>query len=352
MATNPALTPAQWHPVVERLQVLLQGDPELKQQLLQAIEVAGRFDPPYLDSYCYLVHRMQTTIPNPRTWLPMNLEFYYVLNCSQQRCLVSHPDFMHWVRDYVSSIGSWMDSPDSMQQFSQFIDEPLYAVEDYIAPPGGWLTYNQFFARQIRPGCRPIAEPHDDSVIVSAADSTFCGAHRIGPESTIELKGLRWSIEELLSQSPYANEFVNGFYGHSFLAPHNYHRFHAPVSGKLLELRTVMGRVTMDVHQEPDGSLCVSRSAIGYQFQQERGLAIFDSPVGLVAVLPIGMGIVSSVTFSAKPGSHLAKGDELGFFSFGGSDVVLLFQADARLSWLLNEGGFIHQGQPYATITS
>ena len=351
MVINPCVIPDQWHPVVERLLVLLEREPQLRLQLEQAIEASGRFELPYLDSYCYLVQRMQTTIPNPKTWLPMNLEFYFVLNCSQERCLVEHPTFMEWVRDYVSGIGSWMDSPDSMLQFSEFVADPLYAVEDYVAPPSGWLTYNQFFARQIRPGCRPIAEPSNDAVVVSAADSTFCGCHRIGHDSTIELKGLRWSVLDLLKDSPYADAFVDGFYGHSFLAPHNYHRFHVPVAGQLLELRTVMGRVTMDVHQLADGSLSVSRSAIGYQFQQERGIAILDSPVGLVAVLPIGMGMVSSVTFSAKPDSRLRKGDELGFFSFGGSDVVLLFQAGARVSWLLSEGEFIHQGQPYATVT-
>ncbi len=64
-----------------------------------------------------------------------------------------------------------------------------------------------------------------------------------------------------------------------------------------------------------------------YQFNQERGLIIIDSPeAGLVAVLPIGMAYVSSVNLTPEVGAELQKGDEFGFFLFGGSDIVIVFQ--------------------------
>jgi len=77
-------------------------------------------------------------------------------------------------------------------------------------------------------------------------------------------------------------------------------------------------------------------------------LAVVDSAIGLVAIIPIGMGIVSSVSFSALNNSMLSKGSELGFFSFGGSDVVLLFQERAGIKWLIEEGDTIQQGQSIA----
>lgn len=348
MSINPALEPAEWHPIVSKLLKLLEADTALKTLLLDAIRASKRFEEPHLQSYCYLVHRMQTTIPNPKTWLPMNLEFYYVAACAEDEGLNRHAGFMNWVRDYVESIGQWMDSPDSMTSFQAFISEEIYAVDDYVAPPGGWLTYNQFFARQIKSGARPIQAPHDDRVVVAAADSTFCGCQPITEDSTVTAKGLRWSIRELLAGSSHAEAFAKGWYCHSFLAPHNYHRFHTPVRGRLVELRTIMGKVAMDVHALSDGTLSVERSAIGYQFQQERGLAILESAIGLVAVIPIGMGIVSSVNFSALLGSWLEKGSELGFFSFGGSDVVLVFQQQAQLNWQIREGDLCCQGSVIA----
>ena len=348
MAINPAVQPETWHPVVQRLLQLLDRDAELKSCLLGAIKTTQRFDEPGLESYCYLIHRMQTTIPNPKTWLPMNLEFYYVIACADQDALNTHAGFMEWVRDYVSSIGRWMDSPESVSQLPAFAQDSLYAIGDYVVPPGGWLTYNQFFSRQIKSGARPISEPANDRIVVAAADSCFCGCQPITTESTVTAKGMTWSIRELLDGSPHADAFAGGWYGHSFLAPHNYHRFHTPVRGRLIELRTVMGKVAMEVHAQGDGTLSVSRSAIGYQFQQERGLAILETALGLVAVIPIGMGIVSSITFSAQPDAWLEKGSELGFFSFGGSDVVLVFQQRAAINWQVQEGDVCRQGQVIA----
>ena len=64
-----------------------------------------------------------------------------------------------------------------------------------------------------------------------------------------------------------------------------------------------------------------------YQYNQERGLIVIDSPeVGLVAVLPIGMGPISSVNLTPDVGARLQKGEEFGYFMFGGSDIVMLFQ--------------------------
>ena len=202
MSINAAVQPSEWHPVVARLLGLLEGDSSLKSTLIEAINASKRFEEPQLQSYCYLVHRMQTTVPNPKTWLPMNLEFYYVMACANEDGLNRHPGFMQWVREYVESIGKWMDSPDSMGAFQAFTEDQLYAVNDYVAPPSGWLTYNQFFARQIKSGARTVDAPHDDRIVVAAADSTFCGCQRITADSTVTTKGLLWNISELLAGSP------------------------------------------------------------------------------------------------------------------------------------------------------
>lgn len=99
-----------------------------------------------------------------------------------------------------------------------------------------------------------------------------------------------------------------------------------PVAGCVKEARKIPGHVIMDVVKEVDGSLnCVDGT--GYQFSQDRGLLVLDSPLGMVAVLPIGMAQVSSVNFTAEVGAELVKGEEFGFFAFGGSDMVILFEA-------------------------
>ena len=99
-----------------------------------------------------------------------------------------------------------------------------------------------------------------------------------------------------------------------------------PVGGVVKEVRNIHGKVYMDVRRNPDGSLDVVDGDT-YQFNQERGLIVVDSPeVGLVAVLPIGMAYVSSVNLTPTVGATLQKGDEFGYFLFGGSDIVTVFQ--------------------------
>jgi phosphatidylserine decarboxylase len=79
------------------------------------------------------------------------------------------------------------------------------------------------------------------------------------------------------------------------------------------------------VIRKVDGSLKII-DGDSYQYNQERSLIVIDSPeVGLV-VLPIGMAFVSSVSLTPGVGARLQKGDEFGFFMFGGSDIVMLFQ--------------------------
>lgn len=193
-------------------------------------------------------------------------------------------------------------------------------------PPGGWLTFNQFFARQVRPGRRPVDHRCDDSVVVSPADSVHQGRWPIYDDSTVTAKGLTWSVIELLAGSPCQDKFKGGVFTHSFLDVNDYHWLHAPVGGVVKEVRKIPGKVTADVVMRPGGSLEIV-GGTGYQFTQDRGLIVIDSPLGYVAVLPIGMAQVSSVNLTAEAGTVISKGEASGYFAFGGSDIMALFEA-------------------------
>ena len=150
-------------------------------------------------------------------------------------------------------------------------------------------------------------------------------------------KALRWSIGALLADSAYADRFAGGLFMHSALRTFDYHRFHAPVPGRVVESKLIAGQAWLDVEAVPaivDGRSINVLHAIegtGYQFVQNRGLVVIDSPHGLVACLPVGMGHVSSVVLTAAVGATLHKGEELGYFQFGGSDFVMVFERGCQL---------------------
>ena len=157
-------------------------------------------------------------------------------------------------------------------------------------------------------------------------DSTFAGKWDIDANSKVTVKGITWPLAQLLDGGPYQNAFEGGIYTHMFLNADDYHRYHVPVAGEIKEVRKIHGRVYMGVMRRPDGTLDIVDGDT-YQFDQERGLIVIDSSeVGLVAVLPVGIGNVSSVNLTPEVGAKLQKGDEFGFFLFGGSDIVMLFQ--------------------------
>ena len=116
---------------------------------------------------------------------------------------------------------------------------------------------------------------------------------------------------------------------------YDYHRYHFPVGGTIKEVRlipqddAVGGAVTWD---EETRKYLLHADTPGWQMIETRACVIVETEdYGLVALLPIGMSQVSSVniTDTVKVGATVSKGDELGWFLFGGSDYVMIFQKEA-----------------------
>ena len=336
------LQPAH-QPIVTELVALLVARPDLEAALLQSIRKADRPGVGTLAQYYEFLDEMVTLIPTDRNLKPILLNFYYLIDLSPEGVLQADKSFQEWTRKFAEDWGSFLDTSASAEGIPGFISNPDYHIEDYYVSPSGWLTFNQFFARQVRPGRRPVDGRCDESTIVSPADSIYIGQWPISEESTITAKGMTSSVMALLDGSPYQDRFRSGVFTHSFLNVNDYHRFHVPVGGIVLEVRKIPGRASQEVVVLPDGSLdCVDGT--GFQFTQDRGLIILDSPCGLVAVLPIGMAQVSSVNLTAQVGAAVVKGEEFGFFSFGGSDIVTLYEA-GRVALDAVVGTHYKQGQ-------
>jgi phosphatidylserine decarboxylase len=313
-------------PVVEDLVQLLQTRPDLRVALESAIRTADlkgfENTEAFLEHLDDLVTEFQTHSETP----PVPLKVYYIIDQGPEDRLNRDESFNAWMRKYVKAWGEFLNTPASAAGIPSFTARPNFHMDDYFVEPSGWLTFNQFFAREVKPGKRPIAEPRNDKVIVSPADSVFEGKWDIDANSKVTVKGVTWSIAKLLDGSPYEDAFKNGIYTHSFLNVDDYHRYHVPVGGEIKEVRKIQGRVYLNLIRKADGSLQIIDGDT-YQYNQERGLIVIDSPeVGLVAVIPVGMGAVSSVNLTPEVGARLQKGDEFGYFMFGGSDMVMLFQ--------------------------
>jgi phosphatidylserine decarboxylase precursor len=272
--------------------------------------------------------------------------FYYLTD--QQTGIGTLTESIDWFKDFLvyfaDNWGYFLSSSESFNDdvlLSYLKDSPQYRIQDSILngrPNSLWNSFNDFFARELNPGLRPIDTPNDNNLITAPADSTFKGKYPIDANSNIEKITIKQThsfdnINDLLKESKYADSFKNGTMVHYSLGPYAYHRFHSPVCGLVKESYPVFELTYLDVNISENGQFNTTHNSIhGQQFSQSRGILTLDtrnSPngdMGIVAVIPIGMCQISSVHMLATPDTVLDKGEEFGYFKFGGSDIILLFQ--------------------------
>ncbi len=361
-------------PIVEELRSLITEN-NWQDAFRFAIECAKESKMPGIERYGDLDSLLKT-LDDLVTWVPRihgdprhafdtPLQFIFILDQEPLKSLQSPvrpadrseplTPLSAWLVKFAQVYGRYLDTPESAAGIDTF--KPIVAWDDYMPPPSGYQTFNQFFARHVKPGRRPVTGLSDDSVVVSPADSTFVGQWPINDnaeinveEPQLNLKGLEWSIHQLLEGSHYADRFKGGIFTHSYLNVTDYHRWHSPVQGKVLEAGVIQGQIYMDVRakSEPvDGKEDIIADVVdgtGFQFVQTRGLIVLDSPIGVVACLPVGMSFVSSVIITAEVGMTLRKGEEMGYFQFGGSDFVLVFERSSNVQLICQPNVHYNQG--------
>jgi phosphatidylserine decarboxylase len=319
-----------WLACIEQLKNILETRPDLMSSLESAIQRASFPEITNLSEYFQLLTGLLTHIPTMREMNPATEKFHYIVNCSPGDLLQTDETFQQWLVAFSKDHGSFLDTTESAEGLDTFINDPSFKIEDYYRGPSGWLTFNQFFARSVKPGKRPVDAPCNDNFIVSAADSKYLGCWSINGQARLAVKGETYSISQLLAGSPYSDRFSGGLFTHSYLDTTDYHRYHTPVCGIVKEARVIPGRAFVD-EVKANGKL-TTRDDVGFQFRQTRGILILESPIGYVAAIPVGMGHVSSVNITAEMGSSLSKGQEFGYFGYGGSDMVLLFEQQIKFT--------------------
>ncbi|MEQ9424605.1 MAG: phosphatidylserine decarboxylase [Cyclobacteriaceae bacterium] len=271
--------------------------------------------------------------------------------------------YASWIRSFSKSWGEFLDSEASWNEeyYQTALNDKKFGLQnDWYEDPANWKTFNQFFARHLKsPEVRPIASPDDDSIVASFADSQPMGTWAIDSNSNIVQKegvpvksATLNSIEKLIGEdNQFKTAFAGGTFTHSFLNVNDYHRYHFPMSGTVKEVRIIEGinpSGAVVYWDAENNRYAFDPSLVGWQMVETRGCVIIETEAyGLVALLPIGMATVNSVNFEdyVQPGYEAKKGDMLGYFLFGGSDFIMLFQdgVNFTIDVPLEEGEDFHQ---------
>jgi phosphatidylserine decarboxylase len=277
-----------------------------------------------------------------------------------------------WIIHYCQSWAKFLDTPESWSDkyYKAVLPDPNFGLDPKLGwyeDPKNWHNFNDFFARKLKDEhSRPIASPDDDSVVAAPADACPQGAWAIDENSYIcgENEGVIikasvfTSIPDLLGgKSKYCNAFAGGTMTHTYLNEADYHHFHFPMSGTVKEASIIMQDADVGgivVWSKKANRYVLLDQKPGWQTIESRGLIVIETEkFGTVALLPIGMGQVSSVVFKPeiKPGAKVKKGDEIGNFYFGGSDFVIVFQKGVKFE--LTAEVLKHQlmGEKYGVVS-
>lgn len=220
-------------------------------------------------------------------------------------------------RKWVSqATGAFAKSKMSRRLIPRFAKTYGIHIEDAEKHMREYASLNDFFTRRLKPGLRPIDE--DLSRVVSPVDAMITGLGDIKDGLILDVKGQDYTIEELLNRSPRTVNYKNGFYFVLYLSPTDYHRIHSPISGEIIEKEHIAGKV----YPVNDFGLRYMKRVLS---RNERLITFIQHEAGEVAVVKVGALNVSSIQYVTPLPNHLERGQELAYFEFG-STVVLLFE--------------------------
>ncbi|PPD80570.1 hypothetical protein GOBAR_DD22480 [Gossypium barbadense] len=257
-------------------------------------------------------------------------------------CVMLNPCAKEILQSISERQGRQMNTAESAKEIPKFVEffkdqinmaEVKYPLEHFkycfsprtlSIPPTASRTFNEFFVRELKPGARTIASIERDDVAVCAADCRLMAFKSVEDSLRFWVKGRKFSIQGLLGKEVCSNAFIDGSLVIFRLAPQDYHRFHLPVSGTIVKFVNIPGCLyTVN-------PIAVNSKYCNVFTENKRVVTIISTAkFGKVAFVAIGATMVGSITFVKKEGDFVKKGEELGYFSFGGSTVICVFEKGA-----------------------
>ena len=224
---------------------------------------------------------------------------------------VKRPFFSAWY-------GRRMDQPASARKITPFLAQYGLDAGEFADPVSSYSTFNEFFFRKLKPDARPI-DP-DPTVAVFPADGRHFGFSNAAEISRVFVKGQRFEVGGLLGDPALAERYRDGSLVLSRLCPVDYHRFHFPVAGTPGKPHLIPGPLF-------SVSPIALRKQLDYLWTNKRMVTLHDAgPFGTVAIIEIGATCVGTIHQTYAAGTAMPKGAEKGYFAFGGSSTITLFE--------------------------
>ncbi|KAJ7623253.1 phosphatidylserine decarboxylase-domain-containing protein [Roridomyces roridus] len=255
--------------------------------------------------------------------LGMHLLFYG----HEQVKLLHSERVEHLLKEQSIKEGKLYDDPESVKSIPSFVETYSLSTEELLEPDiTKYKTFNEFFSRKLKPDARPVDHADDPLAICSAADCRLTVYQTVDLAKEFWIKGREFTIPNLLGIPP-THEKAQLFDGSSLaifrLAPSDYHRFHSPIDAEIGEIVDIPGQyytVNPQAVNEPGFDVfTANKRSVLFMTHTATNLPVAFVAIGALLVASIGW------TNGGEKGKTVKKGEELGYFAYGGSTVVAMF---------------------------
>jgi len=214
--------------------------------------------------------------------------------------------------------GSWQKSAKSKAKIKPFIKEFELDSSEYLLDVDAYTSFNDFFIRKLKPEARPIVA--EDNIAIIPADARYLFHQNIQESDGFIVKGEKFCLSILLGDLELAKKYEGGSMVMARLCPVDYHRYHFPCDSVPKETRFINGWLY-------SVNPIALKKNIHVLTQNKRAITELETQAfGTVQYLEIGATSVGSINQTYTPNEPYKKGDELGYFSFGASFLILLFE--------------------------
>ena len=219
--------------------------------------------------------------------------------------------------------GTLQDLPISQRKVEPFIKKFNINIGDYLPEEGRtekspYSTFNQFFIRRFRPGKRPVES--DPTLMAAFSEARYYGYESVHDDEAVPVKGHHLKPKSLIANAKWEKTFEDGPLLLARLCPVDYHRYHFPDNGKIVDDYRVSG-----LFHSVNPLALKSKSDI--LITNERHVTILETEnFGKLAYIEVGAICVGKI-IQSKPldkGRAFSRGEEKGYFLFGGSTVIVV----------------------------
>lgn len=223
-----------------------------------------------------------------------------------------------WLSDWYGAYNDSAASRHKIEHFAETLQIDLAEAEKDISE---YNSFNEFFARRLKQDARPIANGED--TVASPGDGRLLVFPKIKDDTIAYVK---WAPIKLIDLFHNNEELLEKYSGGDAailrLCPADYHRFHFPVAGTVGVTKTIPG----ELHSVSPFAL--ERKLPVFCLNKRTVCEVSSPQFGNVLLMEVGALFVGSIVQTYRAGTIVKKGEEKGYFKFGGSTAIFFFQKD------------------------